>query len=170
MKRTLIIALCCLSVLFAACNKEKPYEKFIGDYEGSGTINGTMSLTIFGQTSSQEIKDMAVAMNVNLAPGDADDKVILTYTNDDIQETYTTTGLITDKAVDFEPVTVNITMEGYSAEVTLDLAGNLVETILSLNGTITGDGTVDYNGYPVPYTIDGTVTANLNKIIVTPTN
>ena len=46
MKRSLIIALCCLSVLFAACNKEKPYEKFIGDYEGSGTINGTITVNI----------------------------------------------------------------------------------------------------------------------------
>ena len=39
MKKHLIIALCCLAALFTACNKEKPNEKFIGDWYGDGIVN-----------------------------------------------------------------------------------------------------------------------------------
>lgn len=166
MKRTFIIALCCLTALLAACNKEKPYEKFVGDYEGSGLINGTM---IVAGIYNQEFNDVAVPMKINIAPGDADDKVILTYINDEVEETYTATGTITNNDVDFDPVTVNTVVENYIVSATLDMTGTLEGTVLTLNGAVTGGGTfvMTGTGVEVPYTIEGTMTGTLNKIVVT---
>lgn len=167
MKRTLIIALCCLTALMAACNKEKPYEKFIGDYEGSGIVNGTFTTTILTQEYVQEFNDMAIPMKINLAPGDADNKVILTYINDELEETYTATGTITNNDVDFDPVTINTTVENYVVSATLDMAGTLAGTALTLNGVVTGGGTYTEGGFSLPYTIEGTMTGTLNKNVVT---
>ncbi len=165
MKRTLIIALCCLTALLTACNKEKPYEKFVGDYEGSGLINGTMTVLTF----NQEFNDVAIPMKINLAPGDADNKVVLTYINDELEETYTATGTITNNDVDFDPVTVNTTVENYIVSATLDMTGTLEGTVLTLDGAVTGGGTYTDGGLTLPYTIEGTVVGTLNKIVVTET-
>ena len=167
MKRTLIIALCCLTALLAACNKEKPYEKFIGDYEGSGLVNGKITTVFLTQEFVQEFNDVALPMKINLAPGDADNKVILTYINDELEETYTATGTITNNDVDFDPVTVNTTVENYVVSATLDMTGSLAGTALTLNGVVTGDGTVSEGGMSLPYTIEGTMAGTLNKIVVT---
>ena len=163
MKRTFIIALCCLTALLAACNKEKPYEKFVGDYEGSGLINGTMTVLTF----EQEFNDVAIPMKINLAPGDADNKVILTYINDELEETYTATGTITNNDVDFDPVTINSVVESYIVNATLDMTGSLAGTALTLNGTVKGGGTYTDGGLTLPYTIKGTVAGTVNKIVVT---
>lgn len=163
MKRTFIIALCCLTALLAACNKEKPYEKFVGDYEGSGLINGTMTVLTF----EQEFNDVAIPMKINLAPGDADNKVILTYINDELEETYTATGTITNNDVDFDPVTINSVVESYIVNATLDMTGSLAGTALTLNGTVKGGGTYTDGGLTLPYTIEGTVAGTVNKIVVT---
>ena len=166
MKKTLIIALCCLAVVFTACNKEKPYEKFIGDYEGSGLVNGKM--IIAGGLYSQDFNDIAIPMKINLSAGDADNKVVLTYINDELDETYTATGTITDNSVDFDPVTVNTTIESYVVNATLDMDGTLAGNILTLNGVVTGGGTFIDGGLSLNYTIEGTMTGNLNKMVVTP--
>ena len=83
MKKTLIIALCCISVIFAACNKEKPNEKFIGAYQGQGTISGMISMTVLGQLFQEEIPSETMPMSINIAAGQTDNEVVLTYHNDD---------------------------------------------------------------------------------------
>ena len=98
---------------------------------------------------------------------DADDKVILTYINDELEETYTATGTITNNDVDFDPVTINSTIENYVVSATLDMTGTLDGTVLTLNGAVTGGGTFTDGGMNLPYTIEGTVTGTLNKIVVT---
>ena len=161
MKRSFIIALCCFTVLLASCNKEKPNEKFIGDYEGSGLINGTMTVLNY----NQEFNDIAIPMKINLAAGDDKDKVILTYINEELDETYTTTGTITNNDVDFDPVEINTLIETYEVHATLDLAGTLTGTILTMSGAVTGGGTYTDGGLSLPYTIEGNLTGNLNKIV-----
>lgn len=162
MKKTLIIALCCLTALLAACNKEKPNERFIGDYEGSGLVNGTMYVL----TYNQEFTDVELPMKFNIAPGDADDKVILTYINDELEETYTATGTVTNNDVVFDPVTVNTVVTSYVVEATLNMTGVLSGTTLTIDGTVTGGGTYSEGGFQIPYTIEGTVTGTVEKIIV----
>lgn len=166
MKKGMILALCCITVLFAACNKQKPNEKFVGDYAGNGTVNGTISLHIGpGQTMNQDITDVTLPMSINLTAGEAKNEVILTYTNDEIEETYTTKGIVNDFDVDFDPVTIKQVIEGTAIDLVLDMEGSLNEqaTILSLNGTVTGSGSIGEDGSSVPFDVDGTMTAELIK-------
>ena len=166
MKRTIIIAMCCLAVLLAACNKEKPNEKFIGDWYGNGIANVTMSLTVpTGGSYTQDFNNITVPMSINLAAGETKDQVIFTYTNEEVHETYTTKGTIKNNDVDFDPISVNITVEGTTVTATLDLKGVLStsEDVLALNGTVSGQGNYAEGGLFVPYTANGTITANLNR-------
>ncbi len=166
MKRTIIIAMCCLAVLLAACNKEKPNEKFIGDWYGNGIANVTMSLTVpTGGSYNQDFNNITVPMSINLAAGETKDQVIFTYTNEEVHETYTTKGTIKNNDVDFDPISVNMTVEGTTVTATLDLKGVLStsEDVLALNGTVSGQGNYAEGGLFVPYTANGTITANLNR-------
>ena len=164
MKRTLIIALCCLTALLAACNKEKPNEKFIGDWYGNGVANVTMTITLpAGGPINQEFNNITVPMSINLAAGETKDQVIFTYTNEEVHETYTTKGTVKNNDVDFDPISVNITVEGTTVTATLDLKGILSTSgdVLALNGAVSGQGNLADGG--VPYTATGTITANLNR-------
>lgn len=166
MKRGIIIVLCCISVLFAACNKQKPNEKFVGDYAGDGFVNGTVSFTIGpGQTVNQDISDVSIPMSINLAAGEAKNEIILTYINDEIEEVYTTKGIVNDYDVDFEPITIKQVIEGTSIDLVLDMEGSLndQETILSLSGTVKGSGSMGEEGVSIPFNVDGTMTAELTK-------
>ena len=165
MKKFAIIAMCCITMLFAACNKEKPNEKFIGDWYGSGLANGTMSMNILGQEQVQDFNNIAIPMDVNLAAGEAKNEVILTYTSEEMHETYTTKGIIDGYNVDFDPIDINMTVQGTTIKATLDLMGALSssEDILSLNGTVNGQGSYAIEGYSIPYTATGTVTADLRR-------
>ena len=168
MKKTLIIALCCITVLFAACKKEKPYEKFVGDYKGDATADVTLTLNIMGNTFEQDFEGLSMPMNINLSPGKSDNQVILTYTNDEVEEVYQTTGTIDKDFVDFEPITTNVAIEGNMVNATLDLEGNLIETVLSLSGTLNSSGTLPGDegiGSSVPFTAEGTVKAELEKVV-----
>jgi len=166
MKRTLIIALCCLTALLAACNKEKPNEKFIGDWYGNGVANVTLTMTTpTGGSYSQDFNNITVPMSINLAAGETKDQVIFTYTNEEVHETYTTKGIVKNNDVDFDPISVNMTVEGTTVAATLDLKGILSnsEDVLALNGSVSGQGNYAEGGLFIPYTATGTITANLNR-------
>ena len=166
MKRTLIIALCCLTALLAACNKEKPNEKFIGDWYGNGVANVTLTMTVpTGGSYSQEFNNITVPMSINLTAGETKDQVIFTYTNEEVHETYTTKGIVKNNDVDFDPISVNMTVEGTTVTATLDLKGILSTSgdVLALNGTVSGQGNYAEGGLFIPYTATGTITANLNR-------
>ena len=166
MKKHLIIALCCLAALFTACNKEKPNEKFIGDWYGNGVANVTLTMTVpTGGSYSQEFNNITVPMSINLAAGETKDQVIFTYTNEEVHETYTTKGVVKNNDVDFDPISVNMTVEGTTVTATLDLKGILSTSgdVLALNGTVSGQGNYAEGGLFIPYTATGTITANLNR-------
>lgn len=166
MKKTLIIALCCLSVLFTACNKEKPYEKFVGDWYGNGIVNGTMTMTLPGGTTmDQNFDNITIPMAIKLSAGEAKNEVILTYANEELNETYTAKGIINDNTVAFSPVNINMSVEATTINATLDLTGTLNERddILAISGALTGKGNVGEGGVSFPFTAKGTVTANLNR-------
>ena len=165
MKKALIIAACCLTVLFTACNKEKPNEKFVGDWYGTGIVNGTMTMTALGHELVQEFNNIEIPMDINLSAGEAKNEVILTYTDEEMHETYTAKGIVKDNDVDFDPIDVDMTVEGTTVTATLDLKGTLSsnEEVLALNGTVSGEGSFAEGGSSIPYTANGTVTATLHR-------
>lgn len=166
MKKHLIIALCCLAALFTACNKEKPNEKFIGDWYGDGVANITLTLTLpNGSSYNQELNNITVPMSINLAAGESKDQVIFTYTNEEVHETYTTKGTVKNSEVDFDPINVNMSIQGSTVTATLDLKGILSsnEDELALNGSVSGQGNYAEGGLSIPYNATGTITANLHR-------
>ena len=165
MKKALIIAACCLTVLFTACNKEKPNEKFVGDWYGTGIVNGTMTMAVLGNEYVQEFNNIEIPMDINLSAGEAKNEVILTYTDEEMHETYTAKGIVKDNDVDFDPIDVDMTVEGTTVTATLDLKGTLSsnEEVLALNGTVSGQGNYAEGGLSIPYTANGTITATLHR-------
>lgn len=168
MKKTFILALCCISLVFAACKKEKPYEKFIGSYEGSALLRGTVSFNMGSMGSFVQDIENTFPMDITLSAGNADNKLVMTYTPDDQSETYTATGTITDDQVVFDPIEVEQEIEGALISLTLDLEGTLSGNIFALSGTFNGDGNLTIADYPlpIPYSVTGTVSANLDKLVV----
>lgn len=166
MKKSLIIAMCCITVLFAACKKEKPYEKFIGSYNGSALVSGTISIGSGGTSLNQDI-EQAIPMAIGLSAGDADNRLVLTYTPDGQEETFTATGTITDEKVVFDPIQIEQEIEGTLVDVTLNLNGALNGNIFALNGTFNGSGNIIIMEQPLPFpfSVTGTISANLNKLL-----
>lgn len=165
MRKSIIIALCCITVLFAACKKEKPYEKFVGDYLGQVLINGTMDVPLFNY--NQELVDQPFNMNLTLTQGTTDDQVILTYHPEGQNETYATTGTIVNDFVDFEPINIETDVDQSHIKASFDFEGTLVDNVqLAMKGTINGNGTIQMGQdipIPTPFTITGTAKGTLIK-------
>lgn len=164
MKKTLIIALCCITVLFAACKKEKPYEKFIGNYDGTVLVNGALKFPFFPQLN-KEINNEPFELNFALTQGETDDQVILTYAPSGQNQTFTTTGNIKDNFVDFAPIIVNQDIDQSHLNASIDLEGTLANDELALTGTLTGNGSLktDEMTLSVDYTIEGTMAGSVKK-------
>lgn len=166
MKKTLIIALCCITVLFAACKKEKPYEKFVGMYDGEVLINGTFQVPLFPQLN-RIIENEPFKLDFTLTQGSNDNQVILTYKPQGQNETYATTGNIKDNFVDFEPITVNQDIDQSHLNATIDLEGTIADNQLALEGTMSGKGSLMYGEmtFPVNYTIDATLNGTIQRYV-----
>jgi len=166
MKKSLIIALCCITVLFTACKKEKPYEKFIGDYYGSAMLNGTLSISAAGMSLNRDI-EQTFPMGITLSAGTADNILVMTYTPEGEDEIYTVNGTINEDQVTFEPVLVNENIEGVDVNLTLNLSGSIANNIFALTGNFSGNGNISLleQPIPLPFTVTGTVSGNLNKTV-----
>ena len=178
MKKTLIIAMCCITVLFAACKKdnpvepEKPNEKFIGNYAGACLINGTASLInpLSPNTPiSQAIDSLSLPMSLIIAAGEADDKVIMTAKPENQEETYTVNGTVSDNNVEFEAFTMESDFsEGQvfgTVSATLVMSGTLTGNTLNVSGTITGNGTAT-NLANIPFNLAGDMTGTFTKAVI----
>ena len=164
MKKSLIIAMCCITVLFAACKREKPYEKFIGNYKGSDLVEATVSVEnplIPGQTMVQELDPLSFAMEATIAAGDADNKLVMILKPENEEETFTLVGIIDKEQVTFETATINQTIDGYSIDMTANLTGTLVNNVLSVTGPFSGTGSTAL--LEIPVSVSGKMTMILNK-------
>lgn len=161
MKKTLIIAMCCLTVLFAACKKEKPYEKFVGTYEGNTSIHATISFNSPIGTGMSQSFDFVSPMNITLSAGNADNKLILTYKPEDEETIYTTTGTITDNKVVFDPVQLNEVIDEYTVNAQVNMNGSITDNAFTLQGDINGTGQIEI----LPFSLSGNFSGVLNKVL-----
>ena len=167
MKRIALIALCC-TMLLASCKKEKPYERFVGEYAGQVLINGAMTISSLNFT--QNFENQPLDLEFTLTKGSADDQVILTYTPEGQSQTFTTTGTIDKDRVDFAPVYIDQDIEASNVKSTIDLEGILSGNQLAMQGTVNGNGTLKTDDIiiPVVFTITGTMSGTLYKKTVAP--
>ena len=175
MKKTLIIALCCIAVAFASC-KKKPVDptpvdptpaedvnyapNYVGNYNGSYTFAIT-SMNNQPQTLSFVMDNIVM----NIAQGSEDNAITATVTVDN--ETRQTTGKTTKEKIDFDFVhlTIDKPDQGYKFALDLKMEGTKTEgNILNITGNFTGNGEFFFNGVTnILDEVSGNLTGELVK-------
>lgn len=170
MKRTLL-ALVCVLALFASCNKEKPNEKFIGNYEADNmelkaTISTTATLPggIENMFNGQELPVSFDDVDLIVTAGSKKNEVTAVMTIED--DSYTFNGTCSGDVIDFEQTTIHIlasdvAVVGSNFDITavIDASAKLnSEGQLLYSGTFTGTGNITapnlVPGLTVPITME----------------
>ena len=154
MKKMLIIALCCILAVMAAC-KKKPVdptpepepvnyaEQYVGNYLGS------FAFTILTM-NNEAVTNMTFPIDnitMNIAEGEGENAITATVTVDN--ETRQTTGTATIDKADFELLHLIIDKpdQGYRFDLDLKMEGNKIASdSLNIAGTFTGNGTFVFMG------------------------
>ncbi len=169
MKKTIIIALSFLAVLFAACNK--PVEptppsvdysaNYVGNYVGQFLFND-ISMTMAGQTQTG-ISFPIDSIGMSITKGSEANAIIATVTVDN--ETRQTAGTSMEEKADFESIHLIIDKpdQGYKFELDLKMEGTKESDTLNITGTFTGDGRFIFNEME---TVLDEVTGNLQGKLV----
>ena len=172
MKKTFIIALCCMALSFAACKPDNPTpsdpvddvdytEKYVGNYVGD------FDLTI-STINNEAVTNMTFPVaNIGMVitKGDADNVITATVTIDDV--TRQTTGKASANKADFEAVNLLIDKpdQGYTVELKLKMEGTISEDgALVINGNFTDGHGVIVWGQANPFDeASGTISGKLEK-------
>ena len=172
MKKTLIIALCCLVAVMAAC-KKKPVEptpdpepvnyaeQYVGSYLGS------FDFTILTM-NNEAVTNMTFPIDnitMNIAEGEGENTITATVTVDN--ETRQTTGTAIEEKANFETVHIIIDKpdQGYRFDLDLKMEGNkMTADSLNIAGTFTGNGTFVFMGETnILDEVSGNVNGQLGK-------
>lgn len=156
MKKTLIIALCCLVAVLAAC-KKKPIEptpepdpepidyaiNYVGSYLGQFTLT---VLTM----NNEPVTNMSFpieGIKISIAKGEEFNSVTATVTVEN--EVRQTTGTATEAKANFEVVhlIVDKPEQGYSLDLNIQMEGSKAENDnLNFSGSFTGNGYISFAG------------------------
>jgi hypothetical protein len=168
MKKTLIIALSCLVVLFAAC-KKKPVEPTPVDYTANyvGNYMGQFTLTITSMNNSA-VSNMSFpidSIKMDIAKGTETNAITATVTVDN--ESHQTTGTATADKADFGTVHLVIDKpdQHYSFNLDLKMEGSKAASdTLNIVGSFTGKGTAEIMGQEQIFDeVSGTLNGKLLK-------
>lgn len=155
MKKTLIIALCCILAVMAAC-KKKPIdptpepdpepvnyaEQYVGNYLGS------FELTILTM-NNEAVNNMTFpidSIGMDITKGVEINAITVTVSVDN--ETRHTNGTASEEKADFETVHLIIDKpdQGYRFDLDLKMEGTRAEDVLNITGSFTGSGFFDFMG------------------------
>jgi hypothetical protein len=170
MKKGIIIALCSLAVLFAACTKPEPEPEpvdyapnYIGNYIGQFTLN-IDSINYQPQPLSLPID----GIGMKIAKAEQFNAITATVTVDN--ESYQTSGTATDKKADFETVHLVIDethqlSNPYLFNLDLQMEATKTESdTLNIVGTFTGNGHATIMGQEQVFNkVSGTINGKLVK-------
>lgn len=170
MKKTLLIALCCITVLFAAC-KKKPVEptpeptdytvNYVGNYLGQFTF----TITSLNNQVQNSLSFPIDSLQLDIAKGEDASTVIATMTVDN--ETHQTTGTATEEKADFESIHLNIDKPDQHYSFSLDLkmeSAPVQNDTLHIIGSFSGSGSAEIEGQVFPFEeVSGTINGLLKK-------
>ena len=170
MKKGIIIALCSLAVLFAACTKPEPEPEpvdyapnYIGNYIGQFTLN-IDSINYQPQPLSLPID----GIGMKIAKAEQFNAITAMVTVDN--ESYQTSGTATDKKADFETVHLVIDethqlSNPYLFNLDLQMEATKTESdTLNIVGTFTGNGHATIMGQEQVFNkVSGTINGKLVK-------
>ena len=167
MKKTLIIALSCLVVVFVACKKPVEPTPEPVDYAPNyvGNYIGQFTLTI-NSMNNQDVSNMAFpidGISMDIAKGDEINAITAVVTVDN--ETRQTTGTVTAEKADFETVRLVIDKpdQFYKFELDLEMEGNKTASdTLNITGSFTGSGSATIMGQEQVFNeVSGTLVGKL---------
>ena len=172
MKKTLIVALCCLFAVMAAC-KKKPIEptpepepvNYAEQY--AGNYLGSFAFTILTM-NNEAVNNMSFPIDnisMDITKGEEDNAITATVTVDN--ETRQTTGVATEEKADFDllHLIINKPDQGYRFDLDLKLEGKkTANDSLNIVGSFSGNGTFDFMGETnILDEVSGTVNGQLRK-------
>lgn len=170
MKKGIIIALCSLAVLFAACTKPEPEPEPV-DYAPNyvGNYLGQFSLTITSMNNQPQSNMTFPIANVgmDITKGVEANTVTATVTVDN--ESHQTTGTTTEEKVDFGSIPINIDKpdQNYWFKLNLKMDGSMdISDTLNITGSFTGNGSASIMGQEQVFNeVSGTLTGKLGRQI-----
>ena len=170
MKKTLIIALCSLAMMLAACKKPidpkpEPAVDYTTQYVGNYMGPFTFTIVSMNNEPQSNLTFVIDSIRMDITKGEADNTVVATVTVDN--ETHQTQGTAAEANVDFETVHLNIDKpdQHYTFELDLKMAGTPVQNeTLGITGNFNGKGTFEMAGQVYPLDeVSGTLTGELKK-------
>ena len=123
-------------------------DKFIGNYAGEIVINGTIEVTIFGETQTQPLDEQKTDIEMKITAGNENDEVIANFEMEG--QPANIKGKCKNNHVDFEPVSETIAYEGQQINCTFIMRGNLDGNTLNVSGNINATGTLTDPQIPMP--------------------
>ena len=168
MKKTLIIALSCLVVLFAAC-KKKPVEPtpvdYTANYVGNYIGQFTLSITSMNNSAVSNMSFPIDSIRMDIAKGSEANAITATVTVDN--ESHQSSGTATAEKADFGTVRLVIDKpdQNYSFNLDLVMEGTkAVSDSLNIVGTFSGNGSANIMGQEQVFNeVSGTINGKLGK-------
>lgn len=154
MKKTLIVALCCIVALMTAC-KKKPVEptpepepvnyaeQYVGNYLGSFTLT-------INTMNNEAVTNMSFpidGIHMDLTKGEEINSITAKVTVDN--ESHQTSGVTTSEKADFESIHLKIDKpdQNYMFNLDLKLEGYKTSSdTLNIIGTFSGNGSFEFMG------------------------
>ena len=150
---------------------EKPIAKFLGDYDGTALMNGTLIIEIPGmEPIQQEFTNQEYPVHVGIVEGENDNEVVAEcHVNDRV---FTATGTVDgDKIIAndiHETITLNYEYNGMTLSPEINIVYNLTATldgnVMTFEGTYEGSGDITILIFTGTISLDGTFGGSLNKM------
>lgn len=159
MKKTLIIALCCIGVILSACKKPLDYaENYVGSYLGKFTL----AITSMNNQAQTGVSFPIDSIKMNIAKADSINTIIATVTIEN--EPYQAKGTVSESQIHFAPIPLNLEKPDFVIEGSIQLEGVKDKNELNINGGFSGKGMAIFMGLPNVFDeVSGTVSGKLDK-------
>ena len=151
---------------------EKPYEKFLGNYEGNALFSGNMEVNMDGvDPMQQEVTEHEVPVSVVISGGPAVDEVIilLQMDNQEMELAGKVDGNMITCEADHVSYSFNYDLGGgFNVTPEMDVSYIVKATLdgnqMMIDGTCTGSGEVHVLIYNGTISVDGIIGGSLNKL------
>ena len=156
---------------FNVIYNEKPYAKFLGNYEGNALSTGFSEVTLTNfQPMHQDFTDREIPVNLTIFGGETMNDVIALLKIHD--EEVTVTGTVEGDKITFSGVDIPFTMtydlNGLTLSPTIfmtyDITTTLVDGKLFIDGTCTGNGEINTILAQGTLNMESTIGGSLNKV------
>ena len=164
MKKTLIIALCSLAVMFAACKKPvEPTVDYTSNYVGNYIGQFSLTITSMNNKPQPSLSFPIDSIRMDIAKGEEANTITATMFIED--EIYQAAGTATAEKADFGTIHLDLDKTEFTLNLDLRLeCAPLQNDTLNFTGDFTGHGSAMILGQEQQFSeVSGNVIGNLGK-------